>query len=98
AWGIGIAMLFHVVGFSLEGGALIAGVALSTLPSSHEISARLTPLRDFFIVAFFILLGARMVISDFGEILLPAIILSLFVLTINPLIQLIVMGLLGYRK
>lgn len=98
AWAIGIAILFQNIGFSLEGGALIAGVALSTLPSSHEISARLTPLRDFFIVSFFILLGTRLVVSDFDGILIPAIILSLFVLIINPLIQLVVMGVLGYRK
>lgn len=98
AWAIGISMLFSYIGFSLEGGALIAGVALSTLPSSHEISARLTPLRDFFIVTFFILLGTRLVISDFDAILFPALILSLFVLLINPLIQLFVMGVLGYRK
>ncbi len=98
AWGIGISSLFSSIGFSLEGGALIAGVALASLPSRHEIGARLAPLRDFFIVAFFILLGTRMVVSDFSEILIPAIILSLFVLIGNPLIQLIVMGFLGYRK
>lgn len=98
AWAIGIAILFQHIGFSLEGGALIAGVALSSLSSSHEISARLTPLRDFFIVTFFILLGTRMVVSDVDGILIPAIVLSLFVLIINPLIQLVVMGVLGYRK
>ncbi len=98
AWGMGIAALFAGIGLSLEGGALIAGVALSTLPSRHEISARLAPLRDFFIVAFFILLGTRMVVSDFSAILLPAILLSIFVLIGNPLLQLIVMGFLGYKK
>lgn len=98
AWAISIAILFQEIGFSLEGGALIAGVALSALPSSHEINARLTPLRDFFIVSFFILLGTTLVVSDFGEILIPAIILSVFVLIVNPLIQLIIMGVLGYRK
>lgn len=98
AWGMGIAALFASIGLSLEGGALIAGVALSTLPSRHEISARLAPLRDFFIVAFFILLGTRMVVSDFTTILVPALILSAFVLVANPLLQLIVMGVLGYRK
>ncbi|MES3005185.1 MAG: cation:proton antiporter [Patescibacteria group bacterium] len=98
AWGMGIAALFASIGLSIEGGALIAGVALSTLPSRHEISARLAPLRDFFIVAFFILLGTRMVVTDFGAILAPAILLSLFVLVCNPLLQLIVMGLLGYKK
>lgn len=98
SWGMGISALFAALGFSLEGGALIAGVALSTLPSRHEIGARLAPLRDFFIVAFFILLGTRMVVSDFGSILLPAFILSLFVLIGNPLLQLVVMGSMGFRK
>ncbi|HRH26651.1 MAG TPA: cation:proton antiporter [Parcubacteria group bacterium] len=98
AWGMGIAALFAGIGLSLEGGALIAGVALSTLPSRHEISARLAPLRDFFIVAFFVLLGTRMVVSDFNAILIPALILSVFVLIGNPLLQLIVMGTLGYKK
>lgn len=98
SWGMGISALFAAIGFSLEGGALIAGVALSTLPSRHEMSARLAPLRDFFIVAFFILLGTRMVVSNFQGILFPAIIFSLFVLIGNPLLQLIVMGVIGYRK
>lgn len=98
SWGMGISALFAGLGFSLEGGALIAGVALSTLPSRHEIGARLAPLRDFFIVAFFILLGTRMVVSDFSSILIPAFILSLFVLIGNPLLQLVVMGSMGFRK
>lgn len=98
SWGMGISALFAAIGFSLEGGALIAGVALSTLPSRHEIGARLAPLRDFFIVTFFILLGTRMVVSGFENILVPALLFSLFVLIGNPLLQLIVMGVLGYRK
>jgi len=98
AWGMGISALFAGLGFSLEGGALIAGVALSSLPSRHEIGARLAPLRDFFIVAFFILLGTRLVVSDLHVIIWPALILSVFVLVGNPLLQLIVMGAMGYRK
>ncbi len=98
AWGIGVSVLFYKIGFSLEGGALIAGVALANLPSAREIGSRLAPLRDFFIVMFFILLGTRMVVSSIGGLLVPAIALSLFVLIINPLIQLVIMGMLGYRK
>lgn len=98
AWGIGVSVLFYKIGFSLEGGALIAGVALANLPSAKEIGSRLAPLRDFFIVMFFILLGTRMVVSSIGDLLLPVVVLSLFVLLINPLIQLVVMGMLGYRK
>lgn len=98
SWGICISALFASIGFSLEGGALIAGVALSTIPSRHEIGARLAPLKDFFIVAFFILLGTHMVVGEFYSILVPALILSAFVIIGNPLLQLIVMGAMGYRK
>lgn len=98
AWGIGIAALFRELGFSLESGALIAGVALASLPSRLEISARLTPLRDFFIVIFFIYLGAQLQLGDVMHMLPVALILSALVLVGNPLILMSVMGLLGYRK
>lgn len=98
AWGIGISALFASIGFSLEGGALIAGIALSTVPSRYEMGARLAPVKDFFIVTFFILLGTRMVVSDFSGILPPALIFSAFVLIGNPLLQLIIMGAMGYRR
>jgi len=98
AWGIGVAALFKGFGFSLESGALIAGVTLAALPVRHEISARLLPLRDFFIVMFFILLGSQMQFADIGNLLPAALVLSLLVLVGNPLILMILMGFLGYRK
>lgn len=98
AWGMGFAALFHAAGFSIETGALIAGVALSALPFRHEMSARLLPLRDFFIVLFFILLGSQMAISGFSSLIVPGIALSLLVLVGNPLILMAIMGALGYRK
>lgn len=60
-WCFGISSLFQYAGFSLEVGALLAGVALASSPYQFEISARIRPLRDFFIVMFFILLGSQMV-------------------------------------
>lgn len=98
AWGIGVAALFKGFGFSLESGALVAGVTLAALPVRHEVSARLVPLRDFFIVMFFIFLGSQMQLADIGNILPAALSLSLLVLIGNPLILMILMGLLGYRK
>lgn len=98
AWGLGISAVFLMAGFSIESGALVAGISLATLPSRREMSARLTPLRDFFIIMFFILLGAQM---DFGNILSllpPALILSALVLIGNPLILMAIMGMLGYKK
>lgn len=95
-WGLGIAGIFYNFGFSLEIGALIAGVTLSVSPYSSEISSRMKPLRDFFILLFFVLLGSQIVISSISTIIFPAIILSLFVLLGNPIIVIILMNLLGY--
>lgn len=98
AWGMGIASLFKMGGFSIETGALIAGIGLSTLPSRHEINAKLSPLRDFFIVMFFILLGAQMNLGSIAGHAWIAAILSALVLIGNPLILMTIMGALGYKK
>ncbi len=97
-WGIGIASLFTFTGFSIEIGALIAGVSLSTLPSRHEIHSRMSPLRDFFIVIFFILLGTHMTFGDIGAMLPQALALSALVLIGNPLILMTMMRFFGYKK
>jgi Kef-type K+ transport system membrane component KefB len=97
-WGFGSAALFELIGFSLEIGALIAGIALASLPYTQEISSRLRPLRDFFIVVFFISLGARLAFGDVLS-LLPLIIAScIIVVLLRPMIILAIMGLLGYTK
>src|ERR1700694_1524663 len=68
-WGFGAAALFELIGFSIEVGALISGIALAALPYTQEIAARLRPLRDFFIVVFFIALGSRLVFQDITSLL-----------------------------
>lgn len=98
AWGLGISAIFYVSGFSLESGALIAGISLATLPTRNEVSARLTPLRDFFIIMFFVLLGSQMDFGNIMDILPAALALSVLILIGNPLILMSIMGLLGYKK
>lgn len=98
AWGLGIASLFYFAGLSIEVGALIAGVLLSVSPYSYEISSKMKPLRDFFIISFFLLLGAQMAISNVEKFILPAVILSAFILIGNPLIVMVLMGFEGYTK
>ncbi len=98
AWGLGLSTLFYLFGFSIEIGALIAGVALSLTPFSYEIASRLKPLRDFFIILFFILLGSQMVLGNLGNLFVPALVLSIFVLIGNPLIAIIIMNLLGFQR
>ncbi|MCK5450038.1 cation:proton antiporter [Candidatus Pacearchaeota archaeon] len=97
-WGLGLASLFHYMGFSMEIGALIAGIALSVSPYHYEISSKMRPLRDFFIILFFILLGSQMIFGNISQLIVPAIILSLFILIGNPLIVMTLMGFLGYKK
>tara|TARA_Y100000310_G_scaffold342206_1_gene444284 strand:+ start:5223 stop:6953 length:1731 start_codon:yes stop_codon:yes gene_type:complete len=97
-WGLCIASLFYYVGLSMEIGALIAGVALSMSPYHYEISSKMRPLRDFFIILFFILLGSQMVFANISQFIIPAVVFSLFILIGNPLIVIILMGLLGYKK
>ncbi len=96
-WGLGLASVFYLLGFSVEVGALVAGVALSFTPFADGIASRLKPLRDFFIVLFFILLGSEMVLGTISQIFFPAIVLSLFVLIGKPLIVFLLMNLLGYK-
>jgi len=98
AWGLGLASLFHYIGLSMEIGALVAGVALSMSPYHYEISSKMRTLRDFFIILFFILLGSQMVFGNINQLIVPAIVFSLFILIGNPLIVMILMGLLGYKK
>lgn len=97
-WGFGTALVFNIMGLSIEVGALIAGIALSTSDYAEEIASKLQPLRDFFIVLFFIFLGANMVLTISLETLIPVVVLSLFVLIGNPIILVVIMNLLGYNK
>ncbi|HSX23879.1 MAG TPA: cation:proton antiporter [Candidatus Saccharimonadales bacterium] len=97
-WGFGSAALFERAGFSLEIGALLAGVALSGLPYTQEISARLRPLRDFFIIVFFISLGTRLAFGNLA-VLIPIVVMSSFiVIVLKPLIVMLIMGFMGYTK
>lgn len=97
-WGFGVATIFEKAGFSIEVGALFAGVALASSPYVQEIASRLKPLRDFFVVIFFITLGESMSLGNITAGLLPAIILSILVIIIKPLTVITVTGLMGYTK
>ena len=97
-WAFGVASVFYLAGFSIEVGALFAGVALAHLPYVQAIATRLKPLRDFFIVLFFIGLGESLKLDDFGTSLLPAIVFSVIVLIMKPVLTMISLGLMGYTK
>lgn len=97
-WCFVLAALFTYVGFSMEIGSLIAGVMLSVSPYANEISSKIRPLRDFFIIIFFIILGLQLKVTNIQSILINSIILSGIVLILKPLFTMIIMRFFGYTK
>ncbi len=97
-WAFVVAALFIYLGFSLEIGALIAGVVLSISPYSTEISSRIRPLRDFFLILFFIILGLNVQVSNINAIIFNAIIFSVIALIFKPFILMVFMAIMGYTK
>ncbi len=99
AWALGLATFVSLplVGFSLEIGGFLAGLALARSGVHYEIGGKVKPIRDFFVMIFFIILGSGLVFNNLSALTWPAIILSLFVLIGNPLIVIILLGLLGYK-
>jgi len=98
SWAVALAALGAWAGFSMEAGAFIAGFTLASTHYREAINARLGGIRDFLLLFFFIHLGAELDFSTLGEEVVPALLLSLFVLIGNPLIVMAIMGYMGYRS
>lgn len=98
AWAIFLAILADSFGFSKEVGAFLAGISLASTRYREAIGARLISLRDFLLLFFFIDLGAQLDMGALTGQIGPAVVLSLFVLIGNPLIVMIIMGVMGYRR
>ncbi len=98
AWAVSVAAVGDWLGFSTEVGAFLAGFALASTPYRESLASSLTGLRDFLLLFFFIELGAQLDFAEIGSQIPAAIVLSVFVLVGNPLIVLVIMGLMGYPK
>ena len=98
AWAVALGAAGMHLGFSKEVGAFLAGVSLASTPYREAIGARLVSLRDFLLLFFFIDLGAGLELATLGAQVVPAILLSLFVLIGNPLIVMTILGVMGYGK
>lgn len=97
-WALLTSAVSDRLGLTKEVGAFLAGIALASTEYRDALGARLVTLRDFLLVFFFIDLGARMQWSDISPQMGKAVAFSLFVLVGNPLIVLVIMGLMGYRR
>lgn len=97
-WAVFLGVGSEVLGFSKEVGAFLAGISLASTDFRDSISVRLISLRDFLLLFFFVDLGARLDWSAVGSQLGSAALFSIFVLIGNPVIVLIIMGIMGYRR
>lgn len=100
AWCLGLAAFTstRTIGFGIEIGGFLAGLTMANAWEHLQISSRIRPIRDFFVTFFFIWLGANLNFSNLGGLWVQVAILSVFVLIGNPLIVMVIMGLMGYKK
>jgi len=102
AWVFGLSALVSSIGFSVEIGGFLAGLALANSLVNYQIIARAKILQDFFIILFFVLLGASMTFATSFDgilvILLPALTLSILALVVKPIIVMFIMGIMGFKK
>lgn len=98
AWAFAATSAAHWLGFSMEIGAVIAGVALGSSAYQPEISARIKPLRDFFLIIFFVILGSELRVGDARAVLVPGAALSLFILIGNPFILYVLYRMLTFTR
>jgi Kef-type K+ transport system membrane component KefB len=85
-WCLGVAEAGKALGLSEEMGAFIAGITIATSPISQYIAVNLKPLRDFFLILFFFAVGARFDLALLGQVWMPALLLSVLVLTLKPVV------------
>ena len=83
-WCLGVAEAAEFMGLSYEIGAFIAGVSIATSPIALFIAESLKPLRDFFLIIFFVALGANFDISVLNQIWIAAIGLTVLAIFIKP--------------
>ena len=96
-WCFVLSVTSYLLGFSIEIGSLIAGISLASSPFHYEIGRKIRPLHDFFIILFFVMLGSNMTFN-ISNLLMLAVVLSLFVLFIKPIIIMALIGFIGYKK
>ena len=98
-WSLSWCFLFIVAAeamhLSVEIGAFVAGVSLAQLDISAQLERRVHPLVNFFLAVFFVALGIQLDLSDAGSAVVPALVLTAFVLLGKPLLLWLILPRLG---
>ena len=84
------------LGYSIAIGAFIAGVTLASSYQNLEIAGRIKPLRDFFLVLFFVSLGMQIIVKEIAPLIVPIVIFFLLTIIAKPIIIFIIMKFLKF--
>ncbi len=98
AWVFLFASITGLLGFPVAIGGLLAGITLANSYEHFQIANRVRPLRDFFLLIFFAILGSSVVLSSFTGIVGTIVVFSALVLIGKPIIVFFASSLMGYRK
>lgn len=98
AWCLGMGYVASLFELSHEIGAFVAGVALAVSPIARFIADRLHAIRDFFLVLFFVAMGAHFDGGAFAEVIVPSLVLAGLVLVIKPLAYRIFLAYTGEKQ
>ncbi|MFZ4397133.1 MAG: cation:proton antiporter [Kiritimatiellia bacterium] len=83
-WCVGIALLAQCMGLPYEIGAFVAGVSIARGKIALVFSEQLKPLRDFFLMFFFFVLGAGFELSALRSIWIPAVLATVVIAGMRP--------------
>lgn len=86
AWCLLFVSLSVFLGFSLAIGAFLAGISLAQSVYRIQITGRIKPLRDFFIMIFFLDLGTGLSLTGLSHTWIIAIVILLYVVILKPLV------------
>jgi Kef-type K+ transport system membrane component KefB len=83
-WSLFMAEVAHLIGLSYEMGAFVAGVALASFPIALVIAEDLKPLREFFLILFFVSIGARFDFLVSKNVLVPCLAVTAVLMLAKP--------------
>ncbi len=90
-------ILAYALDLSIVIGAFIAGVSLANSPFKVELESRISPLRDFFSILFFVALGMQLVFVGIGSRLILFGTLIVGALLLKPIVTFILLRVTGYH-
>src|SRR3989338_5989268 len=80
AWALLLAAAFNYLGLSLEIGALVAGMAFASSKYTLDLTGKIKPLRDFFVVLLFVFFGSQLIGPLNVGLIIKSLIFSTFIL------------------